>query len=73
MLYRHHRQDAYTACLNNLGDSAPHEGEVGNKGILIAGEGQFDPIDFKGSLAAVQWQLIHIAVGCYRRPAYDVC
>ena|SRR5918999_2259848 len=59
-----------SSCLDNLGDSAPHEGEVSNKGILIedftgvgAGENQFDPIDFKGSLTAVQWQLIHIAVG----------
>src|ERR671930_394151 len=59
-----------SSCLNQLGDIALGEGEVGNKGILIedftsvgAGEGQFDPIDFKSCLSAVQWQLIHIAVG----------
>ena len=49
-----------SSCLNDLGDSAPGEGKIGNKGILIedlsgvgAGNRQFDPIDFKGCFAAI--------------------
>jgi hypothetical protein len=52
-----------------LGDSAPGEGKIGNKGILIedfsgvsAGNRQFDPIDFKGCFAAIQGYLIQVAV-----------
>src|ERR671914_152736 len=64
-----------SSCLNDLGDRAPGEGKIGNKGILIedfsgvgAGNRQFDPIDFKGCFAAIQGYLIQVAVGGFDYP-----
>src|SRR5919108_2740476 len=65
--------------LNKGRDIRPSERKIGNKGILIedlsgvgAGNRQFDPIDFKGRFAAIEGQLIEVAVGLRSAGEYQL-